>query len=324
MPVHRVLLTAPLATLIASTWCAALPPVPAPIAGDEHALELTDRASPLPAPPAAATSPELLAAGMALLERPSMTQDPDPEPAYPNMYTTLELSLGMADYDNFDTSLQVRADEGVGTLVDLEDLLGMDENQAVFRADTFYRFAKRHRLNLSYYDIGRDGSKTTSQDITIGNVTFPAGSGVKSELDTLIVKLSYQYDFVADERTAIGASLGLHAMKVDSEFKTQSGSIKETFNATAPLPVIGLHGEYALSPTWKLAASAEVFQVELGDFGGFLADNRLSIENNLFRNVGWGLGFNGFTLDAHMDDSSLTGDLEYSFQGLMLYLRAIL
>lgn len=253
----------------------------------------------------------------------SVSQAQEAEP-YPNMYRTFELSLGAAAYDNFDTTMQIDSDVGVGAILDLEDLLGLEENQTVFRGDAFYRFSPRHRINLSYYDIGRSGNKTLADDITIGNATFPAGSTVESQLDTTILKLSYQYNFVTDLRTAIGASIGFHTMEIDSEFKTSSGSIQESFNATAPLPVIGLFAEYALSPSWKLLGSTEFFQIELGEFGGFLADNRLSIENNLFKNVGWGIGFNTFTLDASMEESDLTAEIEYAFQGLMIYLRAIL
>ncbi len=244
---------------------------------------------------------------------------------YPNMYRTFELSLGLAAYDNFDTSMQISSDVGVGALLDLEDLLGLEDNQSVFRADAFYRFSPRHRINMSYYDIGRSGSETIVEDIVIGDVTFPAGSGVDSKLDTTILKLSYQYNFVADLRTAIGASIGLHTMRLDTEFKTQTGGgFQESFKATAPLPVLGLHGEYALSPKWKLLGSAEFFQIDMGTFDGFLADNRLSLEHNLFEHVGWGIGFNSFTLDASVEDDDLTADVEYAYQGLMIYVRGIL
>ncbi len=269
--------------------------------------------------------------GVAELETPLLVPAQDhpaaqaqtPEP-YPNMYRRFELSLGAAVYDNFDTTMQVESDVGVGAIIDLEDLLGVDDNDTVFRADAVYRFSPRHRINFTYYDIGRSGSKAISDDLVIGNVTIPAGSTVDTEFDTTVLKLAYQYSFVADYRTSIGATIGLHTMTLDTNFSSQVGSIEETFKVTAPLPVIGLQAEYALSHTWKLLASAEVFQIELGQFGGFLADNRLSLENNLFKNVGWGIGYNGFTLDAHMDgDDDLTAEVEYGFQGLMIYLRGI-
>lgn len=275
-----------------------------------------------PRAPAVAASPALLDAELVAALPPSRAQAVEAEP-YPNMYRTFELSLGLAAYDNFDTTMRVTGDSGLGALLDLEDLLGLDEDQSVFRADTFYRFSPRHRLNLSYYDIDRDGDKTIEEDLVIGDVTFPAGSGVATQFDTTILKLSYQYNFVTDLRTAIGASIGLHTMKFDTRFETQSGTFEESFKATAPLPVLGLHAEYALSPKWKLLGSSEFFQIELGDFDGFLADNRLSLEHNLFKHVGWGIGFNSFTLDASVEDDNLTADVEYAFQGLMIYLRAI-
>jgi hypothetical protein len=291
--------------------------------GDKGVFFLLDHVlaggeSPLPSGTTAFDAAHGLAAGQPVLR----TQDPV---AYPNMYRTFELSLGVAAYDNFDTTMQVEGAAGAGAVVDLENVLNLEDDRPVFRADMFYRFSPRHRINLSYYDIGRSGIKTVEEDRQIGDVVFPAGSEVETTLDTTIVKLSYQYNFVTDQRTAIGASFGFHTMAIGTEFETTSGDIRESFDATAPLPVLGLHAEYALSPTWKLLASAELFQIELGDFGGFLSDNRLSIENDLFENVGWGLGFNGFTLDASVEgNNGQEAELEYAFQGLMLYLRVIL
>ena len=72
---------------------------------------------------------------------------------------------------------------------------------------------------------------------------------------------------------------------------------------------------------WKLLASTELFQIDLGFAQGFVSDNRLAIEHDLFDHAGWGLALNAFTLDAEIEDSPLTADIEYAYQGLLLYLR---
>jgi hypothetical protein len=246
----------------------------------------------------------------------------DEETHYPNMYRRFGLSAGAALYSNFDTTVQVSGDAGAGTVLDLEDFLDVDENNLVARLDAFYSFTPRHRIDLGVYDISRDGSKTTADDITIGDVVIPAGR-VETSLDTLIVKLAYRYNFVADTRTAIGASFGFHTMGIDLALESADVlNVDEKVKMTAPLPVIGLHAEYALGERWKLLGSAELFQVDLGFAGGFLADNRLAIEHDLFDHVGWGLALNGFQLDADVEDGSLNADLEYAYQGAMLFLRA--
>lgn len=42
---------------------------------------------------------------------------------------------------------------GLGTPVSFEDDLGLDDSDTVYRIDGYYRFAARHRLELSYVDL---------------------------------------------------------------------------------------------------------------------------------------------------------------------------
>jgi len=251
------------------------------------------------------------------------THDAAPIGNYPNMYRRMGVSLGAAFYSHFDSSAQVDTSTSVGTTLDLEDFLGLDDHNVVGRLDGFYAFSPRHRIDVSVYDIDREGQRAIDEDIQVGSVVIPAGE-VDTRLQTLIVKAAYRYNFVADTRTAIGASIGLHTMGIDLAVKSTDFDVSEEFRVTAPLPVIGLHGEYALSEHWKLLGSTELFQIDLGYAQGFLADNRIAIEHDLFDHFGWGLAYNGFQLDAKVEDSPLVTDLEYSYQGLFVYLRAYL
>ena len=262
-------------------------------------------------------------AAESVLARPQDPTEPAPVAKYPNMYRRASLSAGAAFYGNFDTTMRVDGEQGVGAVLDMEDLLGLDDDNLVARFDAFYSFSPRHRIDLSVYDLGRNGTRTIDEDLQVGEVVIPAGE-VHTSLDTLIVKAAYRYNFVADERAAIGASFGLHTLGIDFAIDSAEFEVSEDFGVTVPLPVLGLHGEYALSERWKLLASAELFQIDLGFAQGFLADNRLALEHDLFDHFGWGLAFNGFQLDAEYEDSPLTADMEYAYQGAFLYLRAYL
>ena len=317
-----------LSTLLALTGCRAAPQQE--LASLEHAVappahaEVPPAAAPAPQPATIALSPSspqpeslLPHSGMGA----SAAQDAPAEP-YPNLYKRFGLAVGAAAYSNFNTTLRVDSDLLVGAVLDLEDTLGVDESSTVLRLDTFYSFNKRHRIDASFYDISRGGSRGIDEDIQVGDVVIPAGSSVDTDFDTLLFKVAYRYNFIADTRTAIGASFGLHGMRIDASLAAENIAIEESFKATVPLPVLGLHWEYALSPTWKLLTSVELLQVDIGDARGFLSDRRLTIEHNPFRNFGWGLGYNGFELDATIEgDGSLTGIVDYSYQGMMLFLR---
>jgi len=237
----------------------------------------------------------------------------DSEPGnYPNMYRKLGASVGAAFDSNFDTSVEVGADTAVGATLDLEALLGLDEKNFLVRVDAHYSFSPRHRVDVSVYDIGRGGPRTIAGDIQVGQAVIPAGE-VNTSLDTRIVKAAYRYNFVADERTAIGTSFGLHTMGIDFQVASSEFEVSESFRVTAPLPVIGLHGEYALSQQLKAARLGRALPDRPGIRQGFLADNRLALEHDLFDHFGWGMALNGFELNATFRDSPLTTDLEYGY-----------
>lgn len=242
------------------------------------------------------------------------------EDHYPNMYKRFGVSLGMAALGNFNSQVSVGTDVLIGASIDLEDTLGIDESDFVGRFDTFFAFNPRHRIDFSIFDISRSGTRSIGEDLDFGEVVIPAGE-VDTTFNTMVVKLAYRYNFVADTRTAIGFSAGLHTMGIDLGLDSTVGSVSESFDVTAPLPVIGLHGEYALSERWKILASSELFQIDIGYFSGYLQDNRLAIEHDLFEHMGWGVSLNGFQMGADMEDGPLRADVKYAYQGLIVYLR---
>ncbi len=246
----------------------------------------------------------------------------DAEGYYQNLYRRFSLSLGAAAYTKFNTNFQLSSDAAVGADIDMEDLLGLDDSGTVARLDGRYAFNRRHWLEFSYYDINRDGERSIPDDIQVGDEVIPAGP-VKSKFDTAIAKLAYRYNFVTDTRTVIGASAGIHLMQLETAIRSESFAVEETFEVDAPLPVLGLHGSYALSEKWRLSASAEFLQFDIGDYSGLITDTRLTLDHDTFEHFGWGIGFNGFSADAELEGDDLNADLEYGYQGLMLYARLL-
>jgi hypothetical protein len=238
----------------------------------------------------------------------------------PNLYRDFEFSVGGVAYGNFDTTVRLNTPYLVGASLDFEDFLGMKGSDSVVRLDANYSFNKRHRVDLGYYDIRRDGSATIGEGIDFGEVEIPAGD-VVTKFNTQILKLAYRYNFVTDYRTTLGASLGFHTMKMDLGLKAGQFDIEEEFRVTAPLPLLGLHGAYALSDKWRLRASMEFLQIKLEGFEGVMRDTTLAIDHDTFEHLGWGIGYNGFNLDMEIEKDPLTADIEYAYQGLMVYIR---
>jgi len=275
----------------------------------------------LTAPLGLREDPPLDSTAPAPADEPAVSAGSEEDEYSANLYRRFSLGIGFAAFSGFDTALEYGAGGLLAANLDLEDELDVDEQSSSARIDAQYAFSRAHRLDLSYYDIRRDGTTTLLDDSQVGDIIFPAGAAVSTELDTTIYKIAYRYCFVTDPKTTISASFGIHWMAIDFEMETASSTLEESFSVDAPLPVLGLHWEYAFSPKWRLAVGTEVLRFDLGEYRGFVHDTRLTIEHDMFEHIGWGIGTNVFTLDGHIEDGDKELELEYGYQGLMVYLR---
>jgi len=234
-----------------------------------------------------------------------------------------------------DISSDLRVGSGIGVDVNLEDLLGMDTNTTVFRVDGTWRFTRnlRHRLDFSWFALRRDGSRQIGQDFTIkdpddgSEVTIPAGTRVESVFNLDIYKLDYSYSFFQDDRFDLALAFGLFIMPIKFGF-TSSGLVTEKVDEsiTAPLPVVGFRGDFALTPKWFLRIGTEIFYLEIEQFRGSLYNAQAGVEYKPWQHVGIGLGVESFrvSLEAEGEDYpgiDLNGKIEFAYVGLQLYTK---
>ncbi len=197
---------------------------------------------------------------------------------------------------NSDVSLGA---EGFGISVNVEEALDLDSSVSVFRVDGLWRFSRnlRHRLDLGWFDISRDSSTTLLQDITIGDTTFPLGTEVTSSFDLQVFKGAYSYSFFQDDRMDMGVSFGLFVMPIDFKIDA-SGAFEghERESITAPLPVLGLRSDFAITPKLFLKYNIDFFYLEIDQFEGAITDSKLALEYNMFKYLGFGIGLERFNI----------------------------
>ncbi len=114
------------------------------------------------------------------------------------------ISLGAFITDR-DTSTRVDSSTlGRGTTIVLEDDLGLDSSQTVFRIDGHFRIAERHRLDFSVFDLSRDSTWTIDQNIQYGDEVFLADTTIDSNFDLNIYKIAYTYSIWWTEHGFLG------------------------------------------------------------------------------------------------------------------------
>ena len=216
---------------------------------------------------------------------------------------------------------RVRGSLGEGTNVDLEGDLGLDRNDVVFRLDSYYRFNERHRIDLSVFDLSRDKTRVIEEEIEWGDTVYPINARIKAEFDLAIYKLAYTWSFMRRERGYLGLTGGFYIASFGASLReAQLGSV-ESDNLTAPLPVVGLRGEYDLSDKWKLRASAELFALEYEEYDGSLVDFYAGIDYQLWEHAAIGLGVNSVTIDVGIDRERFDGELNWKYDGALLFVK---
>lgn len=230
------------------------------------------------------------------------------------------LSLGVfVTQTDSQTKLNGSTDEGSD--VDMESDLGLKNSDSVFRVDGYYRFTEKHRVDFSYFDLSRDASKRIQKDIEWQDEIYPVDTTVKASVDMTIYKIAYTYSFLQRDKGYIGASIGLYVADLGVGLSADSLKLGANSGVTAPLPVLGLRGEYYLSDKWIVRASGEIFAFEYGDFSGSLNDIYLGVDYQLFKNTAVGVGYNRVDFNLDVSKPRFDGSLDWQYSGGLVFVK---
>jgi hypothetical protein len=235
---------------------------------------------------------------------------------------TWALRVGGFVVNNYNTTIRLDAKGApVGTSIDFGDTLGGDSSATVARVDGYYRFNPRHRLDLSYYRIQREGSRALDIEIKWGDQIFAINDVVTSELDTGVIKLGYTYSFYHNDDVELGVSAGLHTSIMRASLSDSSG-VSQAETITAPLPVFGFLMDYHITPRWTAKLSTQYFAIDVWKVRGLLADTLLATEYRFTRHLGAGLGFNHYGTAVELEGENAVLTERSGFRGFLAYVSA--
>ncbi len=230
------------------------------------------------------------------------------------------LSLGVFITDR-NTDAELDGSINDGTNINFETDLGIDSSDTVFRVDGYYRFSERHRFDFSVFDLSRSASKQIVKDIQWGDTLFAIDTVVKTDNALSVYKAAYTYSFLNGEDGYLGATFGLYVADSKMRLEEENLGSAEIGQLTAPLPVIGLRGEYALSDRWSFRASGEFFFIEYENVDGSLVDFYAGIDYQVLDNLSVGLGVNSVNINVDATDSTFNGALDWRYSGALVFLK---
>jgi hemolysin activation/secretion protein len=258
----------------------------------------------------AATAPAPVAATPAL------------EPAAGTTYDPFTLRLGGFLLSSINTKLTLSAGNGAaGTEVDFVNALGGSDSANVFRADGEWRFATKHKVQLSFFDISLNASRSISTSINWGDQVFPINTVITSSFKTTVYKLNYGYIFYQTPTQEVSFLAGLHITRFSTSLGASSLGKVESASATAPLPVFGFEWKSQLSDKLSSQVSYEYFGLSIDNkYSGNLSDFQAMLEYHFSPNWSLGAGYNRYVLNAKVKmrlQSELR--LRHNYNGLMLF-----
>jgi len=220
------------------------------------------------------------------------------------------------------------------TGVDFSQDFGLDANQNRIRADFLWRIASRHQVRFAYFNNDVTNTRQISQHITWGDYDFQAGGLVTAETKFNIYEATYEYAFIKDRDYDVLVTAGVHVEDFTAKLTgtatitDSNGNVTGPFAAqtasnsvTAPLPVIGLRGDWAATEHLYLDASGQVFKFSYQGVDGNWSDIWVGATWMFNEHFGIGLAYDRFATHVDLTKGSFTGRLNLGYQGGLLFLR---
>ncbi len=120
-------------------------------------------------------------------------------------WKTLTLKGGYF-FSSSDTKLRIDG-AGTGTTIDLEDVLGLNNNVSTYKVGVEWRFFDRHRFNVSYFDLSREATTALSATITIEDVVYPINDVLVTEFDWKVMTATYTWSFLQTNTYEVGFTI---------------------------------------------------------------------------------------------------------------------
>jgi hypothetical protein len=218
--------------------------------------------------------------------------------------------------------------------VDFDKSFGRDEDATRGRLDALWRITPAHHMRFMYFNKSSARTRVLADPIEWGDYTFQAGTSTTFNQKMEVMALGYEWAFMRTPTYEVAATLGVHYSETTLQLSGNAlvsdanGNVTQVNGATkasslpAPLPLIGLRGSWAVSPTWVLDAEVAFLQAKYEDYDGHWSDVRLGATWMFHRNFGAGLAYNNYQTRVDVTRPAFNGKLKTGYSGLQAFLTA--
>lgn len=217
--------------------------------------------------------------------------------------------------------------------LDFDKTFGTNADQTRVRADLLWRITARQAVRFSYFNDSVSRTRSLDQDIPWGDHTFLAGAQATAQTKFNIYQGTYEFAFLNERDYKLALSAGLHVddltikLAGNASVTLPDGTVQsagystKSNSLTAPLPVVGLDGEWAATPHLYVDASAQFFAARYQGIDGnwsLLWAGATWMFNHHF---GVGLAYDRFQTNLDLSKGSFSGRLTFGYQGAVLFFK---
>jgi hypothetical protein len=230
----------------------------------------------------------------------------------------MSISVGLY-MPNYDTKIRKSNSATEGSEIDLEDDLGLDDDDELPVFSIAMRPWSRHKFFFSYMSMDRDAKHVLTEDLIFDGITFPEGTDVDTDFGIDMYRAGYTWSFLQNESWELGLSLGAYWLTMDMKLSAVDGVIQADYSESEPFPMIGFSGSWLPGKNWLVRATAEAFTIDMNDTEGDFYNVRVEAEYTITENIAIGAGYDLVGIDAK--DTKKNNKVNYDYDGALVYVR---
>jgi hypothetical protein len=207
---------------------------------------------------------------------------------------------------------------GLGTFIDFEDDVGLDEQNPIGQLMFRMRLSERFRLEAEYFKLDRDNEKQVSRTIDWGDLNIPIDAVARGSFDVEDARIGVGYSFFQRKDKEVGVGLGAHVMSMEAKFTTRNfGS--EGASQSAPLPVVTFYARIALTDRWLLSVRVDRLSLDVGDTDGSIFSSGTDFVYQPWRHFNLGIGYRDINMEVTSTSEDWRGKAQIRQSGPLLF-----
>ena len=229
-------------------------------------------------------------------------------------------------WPKLDTKVRVDASDGtLGTNLDFESNLGMEDTKALFIGLARWRISRRNAIDFQVFNLDRSGQEISDTFIRFGDVIFLPNIPINSFFDSDIYSAAWSYSFVHNPTTDIAFQIGLNIQDIAVGLSGPAGIITEEASFTAPLPTFGATLQHFFTDKWAFDFRLGVFAIDLDLDDDSLSGEVVNLSGGLswdtWKHMGFRASLDYFHVKVDVDATDWSGALRYDWWGPTLSLN---